>query len=281
MEKVDVNLIDPNPEQPRVDFDPDELAGLAQSIAEVGVINPVVVYQEGDRYILLDGERRLRASIMAGLAEIPVSVRPRDEGKEKKLGLALIANLQRDDLNPIEEARAYRRLADEFGMNGKEISSMTGKSGSYISERLNLLKLDAPIQELVASRAFTSNPSICRALLDIQDPELRISLARRYAVRNSANHVILKGLRMASAGTQKPKRIIAGGDGPALYVAERQGAVVGQLVGLDSIRLDQATVEQAVIKTCQDCPLVDMASESTCRECPLVEFLKNMRRVQE
>ena len=114
--EIDVNLIDPNPEQPRVDFDPDELAGLAQSIAEVGVINPVVVYPEGERYVLVDGERRWRASILAGLSKIPVSMRLQDELKETKLALALIANLQRQDLNPIEEARAYRRLADEFGM---------------------------------------------------------------------------------------------------------------------------------------------------------------------
>lgn len=278
--EIDVNLIDPNPEQPRVDFDPDELAGLAQSIAEVGVINPVVVYPEGERYVLVDGERRWRASILAGLSKIPVSMRLQDELKETKLALALIANLQRQDLNPIEEARAYRRLADEFGMKQKEISSMTGKSQSVISMRKGLLELDAPIQELIASGAFTSDWAVCKALLDIPDAELRISLVRRYAMRKSNKTNILSGLRRVGEGRQRRTKLIDRNAGPALHVAERQGAVVGQLVGLDSIRLDQTTVEQAVVKTCQDCPLVDMASESTCRECPLVEFLKNLRRGQ-
>lgn len=274
--KVDVNLIDPNPEQPRVDFDPDELAGLAQSIARLGVINPVVVYQEGERYVLVDGERRLRAAIMAGLTEIPVSVRLPDQDDHTRLALALAANLQRDDLNPIEEARAYRRMVDEFGMKQTEISELTGKAQSVISMKLSLLELDEPIQNLIASGAFTGDWVICKALLDIPDAELRISLARRYAMRKSSKSHILSGLRRVGEGRQRRTKLINRDAGPALYVAQNRGMETGKLANLD-----QATVEQAVVKTCRECPLVDVASESTCRECPLVQFLANLRGKDE
>lgn len=158
-----VDEIRPNPYQMRRHPDNERLAGLAASIAEKGLLEPIVVRkpQAGAGYELIAGERRWRAAIMAGLKAVPALVR--DAGDGESLELALIENIQREDLNPIEEALAYRRLAEEFGLSQADIARRTGKDRSTVANAMRLLKLPAPIQEAIQSGKLSAGHA--RAIL--------------------------------------------------------------------------------------------------------------------
>jgi ParB family chromosome partitioning protein len=151
---IDPNTVKPNPFQPRRTFDEEGLKSLAESIVRKGVLQPILVTRLGcNDYQLVAGERRLRASKMAGLKEIPALVT--DVGKEDQLEIAILENVQREDLNPIEEAEAYRRLAEEFGRTHDELAEMLGKSRSHISNTLRMLSLPTEIQEMVRAGQLT------------------------------------------------------------------------------------------------------------------------------
>ncbi|MGH7611553.1 MAG: ParB/RepB/Spo0J family partition protein, partial [Candidatus Dormibacteria bacterium] len=149
---VPIALIDPNPEQPRSDFDPEGLHQLAQSISAYGVLQPVVLEAHGERFRLVAGERRLRAASEAGLGRIPAVIRPRGEDREK-LELALVENLQRSDLSPLDEARAFARLCDVFGLTQEEVGQRVGRSRPAVANTMRLLQTAADVQ--VALQAGT------------------------------------------------------------------------------------------------------------------------------
>jgi ParB family chromosome partitioning protein len=172
VESVPIDQIDPNPRQPRRDFDMDALAGLAQSIKEHGVVQPLLVRRSGERYELVAGERRLRAAEMAGLTEVSVVVGEFDD--RQAMEICLIENLQREDLNPIEEALAIQRLRSEFGLTQDELSSRLGKSRPAIANSLRLLSLEDEIQESVSRETITAGHA--RALLSIEDRDRRLKL---------------------------------------------------------------------------------------------------------
>lgn len=146
--KIPVDKIDRNPRQPRVDFSESDLQDLAQSIREHGILQPLLVTRAGDRYILIAGERRLRASKRAGLKEVPCLVHDAVTDKER-LELAIIENVQRSDLNSIEQALAYKQLADEFGLTHDQIAKIVGKERPSVSNTIRLLDLSDDIQEAV------------------------------------------------------------------------------------------------------------------------------------
>ncbi|MCZ6649471.1 MAG: ParB/RepB/Spo0J family partition protein [Acidobacteria bacterium] len=146
---LDLGLIQPNPDQPRKQFDETALEELASSIRNHGVLQPVIVTRDGSRYRLVIGERRWRAASRAGIAKIPAIVR--EVGERDRLEMALIENLQRRDLNPLEEARAYRLLLDEFDLAHDELAKRVGKSRSHVSNLLRLLNLDDNVLAAVAS----------------------------------------------------------------------------------------------------------------------------------
>lgn len=151
---IAVDLIDPNPYQPRKEFTETALQSLAESIKAHGVIQPIVVSPAPEgRYYLIVGERRLRAAKLAGLREIPVHVRSTKD--QDKLELALVENIQREDLNPLEEARAYQRLKDEFGLTWVEMGRRTGKSDVSIISKCNLLSLPDVVKEALVSGKLT------------------------------------------------------------------------------------------------------------------------------
>lgn len=162
MEAIDVLLTDirPNPEQPRRYFDEGELAGLAQSIRENGVIQPVVVYKNGDGcYDLIDGERRWRAAWLAGLERVPAVVRKSAAVEAGEL--ALVANIQRADLTPLEEAQGFQKMV-EMGLSITKIAHRLGISYPKVHGRLSLLKLESEIQELIKKGVFpTDKRAIC------------------------------------------------------------------------------------------------------------------------
>ena len=173
--EVDLDLIEPNREQPRRDFDETRLAALAQSIKETGVLQPIVVCRrEEGSYEIVAGERRWRAAQRAGLLKVPVVVR--DVPDDKRLELALIENVQRENLNPVEEARAYRRLAAEFGRTQEQIAQAVGKDRATVANYQRLLALPDDVQADIASGVLTMGHA--RALASLPDAAAQRSAAR-------------------------------------------------------------------------------------------------------
>jgi len=172
--ELDIDLIQPNPEQPRSRFTESALAELAQSISANGVVQPIVVRKRGDHYEIVAGERRWRAAQIAGLRKIPAVVR--EVSDDKLLELALIENIQRQELNPIEEAKAYRKLIDTLGYTQEAIATNVGKDRTLIATSLRLLKLPADIQTLVEDQKLSAGHG--RALLLTDDPIIQRRVAR-------------------------------------------------------------------------------------------------------
>lgn len=177
--RVAVERIRLNPHQPRRGLDQKGLESLAHSIREKGLLQPLVVTRQEDGFQLISGERRLKAAVMAGLQEVPVIIR-KAEGADH-LELALVENLQREDLNPIEEALAYQRLLIEYGYSQEELSTKLGRDRSTIANRVRLLKLDAAIQEALAKGIITEGHA--RALLVLEDPASQQALKEEIVVR--------------------------------------------------------------------------------------------------
>jgi len=180
VETVDIDLIVPNPEQPRASFDRGALEELAESIREHGVLQPVVVTEVrsdlGPRtFQLIAGERRLQAARMAGVERMPVVIR--EAAGSELLEIALVENLLREDLNPIEEAQAFKRLNDEFGMTQDHIAKRVGRSRGSITNALRLLTLPKEIIETLATRQIMEGHA--RALLSIDDQRVRLDVWRK------------------------------------------------------------------------------------------------------
>jgi ParB family chromosome partitioning protein len=176
--EVGLSEIAPNPQQPRVNFGEEELRELAASITEVGVLQPIVV-RPGDpegTYVLIAGERRLRAAALAGLGTIPAVIRSA-ESDERYLSEALIENVQRKDLSPLEEAAAYRNLLEDFGMTHEQVATRVGKSRSAVTNTLRLLQLPAPIQGMLEREELSAGHA--RALLALDDDAYAVHIAER------------------------------------------------------------------------------------------------------
>lgn len=176
--EIPVDQVDPNPQQPRRHFDAEELEELAASIREVGVLQPIVVREGADegRYVLIAGERRLRAAALAEIGEIPAMIRG-PESESHDLTEALIENVQRADLSPLEEAAGYRNLLEDFGMTHEEIAAQVGKSRSAVTNTLRLLQLPPPIHGLVERGELSAGHA--RALLALDDEAYSVYLAER------------------------------------------------------------------------------------------------------
>lgn len=174
-EEVELSLIDPNPKQPRTDFNEDQLAELTASIKEVGVLQPPVVRKKGDRFELIMGERRTRAAKLAGLKTIPVIIRQTPDNE--LLREALLENIHRSELNALEEAAAYNQLLNDFGYTHDQLAVKLGRSRPLISNTLRLLNLPPSVQRRVA--AGTLSAGHARALLSLTDPNEIERLAQR------------------------------------------------------------------------------------------------------
>lgn len=172
---VSIEKIHPNPNQPRTHFNETELEELSESIREHGVLQPLLVRKKGDEFEIIAGERRYQASKIAGLSELPVIIKDVDD--QKMLELALIENLQRSDLNPIEEAKGYRQLIKASGMTQEALSKAVSKSRSAITNSLRLLDLPERVQELLFEGKLTAGHA--RAILAVPFEEQRIKLAEK------------------------------------------------------------------------------------------------------
>ena len=178
--EVPTNAIAPNPKQPRSRFDDASLAELAASIREVGILQPLVVRRAGQGYEVVTGERRLRAAKLAGLATVPVVLR--DSEDSDLLREALIENIPREDLDPIELAEAFRQLLDELGLKQEELADRVGVSRSHIANTIRLLSLPLKVQQLLTDERISAGHA--RALLALGDPEAITSLALRVAAED-------------------------------------------------------------------------------------------------
>ena len=176
---IPISQVGPNPLQPRTVFDPSRLQELANSIETNGVIQPVLVRRKAGQYELIAGERRLRAAKLAGLAEIPAIVQ--DYADERVLEIALIENIQREDLNPIETAQALERLCREMSLSHEEIASRTGKDRTTITNMIRLLRLPSEVQLLVAERRLSMGHA--RAILGLATPALQMQVAEKAAAQ--------------------------------------------------------------------------------------------------
>ncbi len=175
-----ISMIDPKADQPRKNFEPEALAQLADSIAANGVLQPILVRQTGERYEIIAGERRFRGAKLAGLGEIPAIIVEADDLTAARY--ALIENLQREDLNPYEEAVAYDRLMKEFGLSQEEIAGQLGKSRSAVANSLRLLDLPEEVVKMLTDGIMTAGHG--RTLLGLKDRNQIVPLAKRCVSRN-------------------------------------------------------------------------------------------------
>ncbi len=211
-DQLDLDLIAPNPEQPRTDFEPEKLRELSDSIREHGIIQPLVVSRDEDGgYRLIAGERRLQAARLAGLETVPVVIR--EAADHELLELALIENIQRADLNPVEEAMAYRRLVEEYGLTQEEVARRVGKNRATVANALRLLQLESEIRRSLVAGEITEGHA--RALLGLPEGRGRVSawrdvVKRKLSVRDTESFVRrqLAGVPATSAspGAQTARR---------------------------------------------------------------------------
>ena len=172
---VNINKVEPNREQPRKNFDEDTLMELSDSIKQFGVLSPLLVQDKGTYYEIIAGERRWRAAKMAGLKEVPVIIRNLTD--QEIVEISLIENIQREDLNPIEEALAYKRLLEEFHLKQDEVAERVSKSRTAVTNSMRLLKLDERVQQMIIDEMITTGHA--RAILSITDKDKQYEFAQR------------------------------------------------------------------------------------------------------
>lgn len=200
---VDPHSVEANPEQPRRTFNEEDLDALAESIRLHGLLHPIVVQREGGGYRLVAGERRLRAAVKAGVASIPAIVRPPAESARHWLEMALTENLQRSDLNPMEEAAAYGRLADAFGLSHEAIAMRLGRSRSAVSNSIRLLGLPATVQDAVADGRLSAGHA--RAILALSGVREREALAEQVEAKGLSVRDTERLAHDASRGSAAPR----------------------------------------------------------------------------
>jgi ParB family chromosome partitioning protein len=172
---MDISKVEPNRDQPRKKFDEDSLLELAESIKQFGVLQPLLVQERDDYYEIIAGERRWRAAKLAGVKELPVIIKKLSE--QEIMEISLIENIQREDLNPIEEALAYKRLLTEFNLKQDEVAERVSKSRTAVTNAMRLLKLNDKVQQMVIDEMLTTGHA--RALLGIDDEEKQYSVAQK------------------------------------------------------------------------------------------------------
>ncbi len=208
--EVDIDLLSPNEQQPRLTMDDAKLEELAQSIKSNGIIQPILVRRDGAAYRIIAGERRWRAAQRAGLQRVPVVVRDVSHGDKQLLELALIENLQRENLNPVDEALAYQRLAEDFSLTQDQIAAAVGKDRSSVANFMRLLKLPEEIRGDLAAGALSTGHA--RALLPLPDAA---------AQRQAAREVISRGLSVRETEALAKRLLAQRTPGPSAARADR------------------------------------------------------------
>lgn len=203
MQKIDISLIKANSTQPRKSFDEEKIMELSESIKQYGVIQPILVTKNDEKhtYTIVAGERRWRAARLAGVKEIPVIIK--ELNKKEILEISLIENIQRQDLNPIEEAKAYRNLLEDFKLTQEELSKRVGKSRTAITNCIRLLNLDERVQDYVIDGVLTEGHG--RTLLSIEDKELQYKISQMIIDDKLSVRDTEKLIRSLNSDKEKPK----------------------------------------------------------------------------
>lgn len=199
---VKITKVEPNREQPRKHFDEDALQELADSIKQFGLLQPILVQDRGDYYEIIAGERRWRAAKLAGLKEVPVIIR--NYTNQEIVEISLIENIQREDLNPIEEALAYKRLLEEFNLKQDEVAERVSKSRTTVTNSMRLLKLCDGVQQMIIDDMLSTGHA--RALIPIEDAEQQLQLAQRIFDEKLSVREVEKLVKAITKPDDKPKK---------------------------------------------------------------------------
>lgn len=281
--KINIWKVDPNPQQPRKEFDQEALGELCNSIRENGLIQPVTVEKHADRYTLVAGERRLRACKLLGYQTIEAYVtEPSNHNGQQLLLSAIVENLQRENINPIDEAEAIKKLKDEYSMSVYEIAQALGKHETQVYQKLALLEYDPEIIELVKDGKLTKNQGLCFAIRSIPEKEARLQMANMIIDRQMPIRTAVKAAYKV-ARVMKEKSDLKKAESPAVllaatrndfdYLDEKTPPPDWDIKVLAGSFSDWPAMHKAAVQTCDKCLLRSVASVETCSECPLSEFL--------
>lgn len=283
MNNIPVIKIVENPNQPRQTYDETSIAELADSMRANGLLQPILVEDNQDgTYTLVGGHRRRLAAQKLGWETIPATVRERtNHGGRELLIHAIVENVQREDMNPVDEALAYQRLRDEHGMTWIEVAQAVGKQPGYVSGRAILARLETEIQELIKARAISSVADVARALLAIPNAQARLKLAQKAAQEHMGWKQIIAAAE-SLAEKLKAAEPDTSGKIPALRLAQKKTGVCmdedvapprwNAMAQVGLVPPWNALANAASV-TCQHCALYPVANATTCRDCPMIEFM--------
>lgn len=272
MTQLYIHDIIPNPQQPRTEFDADDLAGLAQSIKENGLISPVVVEcpaEEGGKYKLIDGERRWRACKLLGMTAIDAWVTPplNGTGERERLVLAMVSNIQRAAMNPVEEARAIRRMLD-MGMSLDTVSERLGWTKSPVEARLRLLRFPPAVTAIFEKRWLKMDNVIIYELAKITNEADQIKIAQKLGERRAAAGEVRRIVALYLKGVEKQEVTYR------KYKPQNGLAKDKKWLWLPEGNVPWQTLQQAGRDVCERCALADFAERGGCSDCPAVEIMR-------
>lgn len=235
-----ISMIEPNREQPRKKFDEDALQELSESIKQYGILQPLLVSDKKDYYEIVAGERRWRAAKMAGLKEVPVVVK--EFSTQEIVEISLIENIQREDLNPVEEAMAYKRLIDEFHLKQDEIAERVSKSRTAVTNSMRLLKLDSRVQQMMVDEMISAGHA--RAILAISDPEQQYNAAMKVFDEKLSVRETEKLVKSILTPTKK-KPVVSNPTEDAIYesLEEKMKGVTGTRVFIHRKKNNKGKIE--------------------------------------
>lgn len=235
-----ISMIEPNREQPRKKFDEDALQELSESIKQYGILQPLLVSNKKDYYEIVAGERRWRAAKMAGLKEVPVVVK--EFSTQEIVEISLIENIQREDLNPVEEAMAYKRLIDEFHLKQDEIADRVSKSRTAVTNSMRLLKLDPRVQQMMVDEMISAGHA--RAILAISDPEQQYNAAMKVFDEKLSVRETEKLVKSILTPTKK-KQAVSNPTEDAIYesLEEKMKAITGTRVFIHRKKNNKGKIE--------------------------------------
>ena len=235
-----LNLIEPNSEQPRKNFDEESLQELADSIKQYGILQPLIVQKKGNHYEIIAGERRWRAAKLAGITDVPVLIREYD--KQQTMEIALIENVQRADLNPIEEAQAFQQLIKEFHLTQEEIANRVSKNRATITNSMRLLKLDVRVQDMLADGKISSGHA--RALLGLEEGERQYQVAVKITEEKLSVRDVEKLVKMMNR-PPKEKKPEKGPDIDLIYrqVEDKLKSIMGTKVVINQKDKNKGRIE--------------------------------------
>ena len=235
-----ISMIEPNREQPRKKFDEDALQELSESIKQYGILQPLLVSDKKDYYEIVAGERRWRAAKMAGLKEVPVVVK--EFSTQEIVEISLIENIQREDLNPVEEAMAYKRLIDEFHLKQDEIAERVSKSRTAVTNSMRLLKLDSRVQQMMVDEMISAGHA--RAILAISDPEQQYNVAMKVFDEKLSVRETEKLVKSILTPTKK-KTVVSNPTEDAIYesLEEKMKGITGTRVFIHRKKNNKGKIE--------------------------------------